>query len=103
MPNPRLLAVITALSCLGAGSTAFAAYTLEQLREIERMVVSKDCGGLRIYLDTNPSLLQGVDPLAAELRSFVQGVDTGLIECLSLRPDVVDRQPSLTSSITTPY
>jgi hypothetical protein len=89
MPNPRLLAIVTVLTCLGAGSTAFASYSLEQLREIERLITSKDCGALRGYIATNPSLLQGADPLADELRIFASGVDTGLIDCLSASVNTV--------------
>lgn len=91
MPNPRLLAVVTVLTCLGAGSAAFAGYSLEQLREIERLITSKDCGALRGYIATNPTLLRGGDPLAVELRTFASGVDTGLIECLSASTNTVSR------------
>lgn len=97
MPNPRLLAVITALTCFAGGSGAFADYTLDQLRAIEGMIVSKDCGALREYLDSNPGLLVGSDPLAAELRNFAAGVDTGLIACLSLRPDEAARRDTILS------
>jgi hypothetical protein len=84
MPSPKLLAVITAILCIARGGAAFAAYDLDQLREIERLIQSKDCGGLRFYIDRHPGLLTGRDPLANELRSFASGVDTGLIECLSV-------------------
>lgn len=85
MPNRRLLAIVTALACLGASGAG--AYTIEQLRDIERLIVSRDCGGLRSYLGSNPRLLSGNDPLSFELRSFVNGIDTGLIACLSYRAD----------------
>ncbi len=95
MPNPRLLAVITALTCLVGGSGAFAAYTIDQLKVIEGLIVAKDCGALRQYLDSNPGLLEGSDPLAAELRNFAAGVDTGLIECLSLSPAEAARRDTV--------
>lgn len=91
MPSPKLVAIITALTCLAGGSGAFAAYTMEQLVEIERLIVSKDCGGLRAYIDQYPSLLVGEDALADELRSFAQGIDTGLISCLAYRPGTTAR------------
>lgn len=86
MPSPKLIAIITALTCLAGARGAYAAYTVDQLAEIERLIVSKDCGGLRSYIDQYPSLLDGTDALADELRSFASGVDTGLISCLSYRP-----------------
>jgi len=83
MPNPKLLAIITVLTCLGTGSATYAAYTLEQLQEIEKLISSKDCGALRGYLLTYPELTVGNDPLAAELRFFLSAVDNGLVECFS--------------------
>jgi hypothetical protein len=85
MPSPKLVAIITALTCLAGARGAYAAYTMDQLVEIERLIVSKDCGGLRNYIDDNPALLEGEDALADELRSFAAGIDTGLIACLSYR------------------
>jgi hypothetical protein len=86
MPSPKLVAIITALTCLAGARGVYAAYTLDQLATIERLIVSKDCGALRSYIDQYPSLLEGEDALADELRSFASGVDTGLISCLSYRP-----------------
>jgi hypothetical protein len=86
MPNRKLLALVTALTCLAA-LRANASYSVEQLLEIEQLIVSRDCGGLRSYLDQYPSLLDGSDALSDELRSFASGVDTGLISCLSYRPE----------------
>ncbi|MGI9391597.1 MAG: hypothetical protein ACR2O1_16185 [Boseongicola sp.] len=88
MSNSKLLAVITALIYLGGHSGAHAAYSIEQLREIEQLITSKNCGGLRGYLHTNPEIIEGADPLAEELRKFAFGVDTGLIQCLAARSTV---------------
>jgi hypothetical protein len=85
MPSPKLIAVITALTCLAGAQGAYAAYTVEQLSEIENLIVSKDCGGLRSYIDRNPALLDGDDALADELRNFASGIDSGLISCLAYR------------------
>jgi hypothetical protein len=90
MPK-NLVAIITALTCLYGARGAYAAYTMDQLAEIERLIVSKDCGGLRAYIDQFPTLLEGEDALADELRSFASGVDTGLIACLSYRSTPIAR------------
>ncbi len=85
MPSHRLIAIITALTCLAGARGVYAAYSPEQLAQIEELIVSKDCAGLRTYIDQNPAFIQGDDPLADELRSFASGVDSGLISCLAYR------------------
>lgn len=102
MPSRKLVALVTALTCLVGLRGAHASYSMEQLVEIERLIVSRDCGALRSYLDRYPSLLDGGDALSDELRSFASGVDTGLISCLSYRADAVaqvDRAAALDSLI----
>ena len=86
--TPRLLAVVTVLSCFGLGSQAIADYTIAQLREIERLTTESNLGALRAYLTANPELLQGSGELAVELRSFTSDFDNGLIEKLSARRDL---------------
>jgi hypothetical protein len=85
MPSHRLIAIITALTCLAGARGAYAAYSPEQLAQMEELIISKDCGGLRDYIDRNPVFLEGDDPLAGELRNFASGVDSGLISCLAYR------------------
>ncbi|MEE9387399.1 MAG: hypothetical protein V3U96_02210 [Paracoccaceae bacterium] len=86
MPNPRLLAIITAFLIAGGASGANAAYTFAQLQNVERLILSKDCGALLEYLTLNSEMMDGDDLLAQELRNFAQGVQGGLIECLSVIP-----------------
>ena len=83
MPNPRLLAIVTAMLLLGGIQPAGAAYNLRQLQDVEQLILSKDCGALLLYLQGNQEMLEGDDPLAQELRNFAQGVEGGLIQCLS--------------------
>ena len=71
MPAPRLLTIITALILL-QGQVARAEYSLEQLQEIERYVMSKNSAALETLLRSNPELMAGNDPLAKELRSFME-------------------------------
>lgn len=93
MPNPKLTAIITALIFIAGTGAANAAYNLAQLRQIEQYIASKNCGGLLGYLQQNPGIMNGNDLLAQELRSFANGVEGGLIQCLSAQtgsgnPDV---------------
>lgn len=83
MPNPKLTAVITALIFIASNSGVNAAYNLAQLQQIEGFIQSKDCGALLRYLRQNPGITDGEDQLAQELRSFANGVEGGLIQCLS--------------------
>ena len=93
MPNPKLTAIITALMFVAGSTGANAAYNLAQLQEIERYILSKNCGELLGYLQANPGIMDGGDLLSQELRSFADGVEGGLIQCLSAQtgsgnPDV---------------
>ena len=64
MPNPKLTAIITALMFIGGSNGANAAYNLAQLQEIERYILSKDCGALLGYLQSNPGIMDGGDLLS---------------------------------------
>ena len=90
MASPRLLAVLTTFMMVASMGGANAAFTRAQLQDVERLILSKDCGSLLSYLVENPALLEGDDPLAAELRNFSQGVQSGLIQCLSVAPGQLD-------------
>lgn len=77
MPNPKLIAILTAfLMCAGAG-VGQAAYTLDQLRQIETFLIQRDYGALWLFLSENPEILEGDDALARELRVFTQAISRG--------------------------
>lgn len=80
MPTPKLIAIVTALILL-SGRIAGAQYSLEQLQQIERYILSKDCDSLWVLLRTNPELMAGTDPLAQELRVFVESSMRGQLSC----------------------
>lgn len=71
MPAPRLITIVTALILL-SGRVAQAEYSLEQLQQIERYIMMKDRASLWLLLRNNPDLMIGNDPLAQELRSFME-------------------------------
>lgn len=83
MINPKLTAVVTALTLFGSAFRLHAAYDISQLKVIEQLIASKDCSALIGYLQANPAITSGSDPLAQELRAFVNGVEGGLVKCLS--------------------
>ncbi len=78
MPNARLIAILTALTLLSGGRAALAAgFTYEQLVEVDRLVASKDYSGLKSFIEANPQVLIGDEPLANELRLFLLRFDSG--------------------------
>ena len=83
MPNRKLLAIVTVFLNLVSGDFAQDTYTIDQLREVERLVTSRNCGGLQTFLADNPVLTAGQDALAVELRTFMSNVNFGLIDCLA--------------------
>ena len=98
MPNSRLLAIITAAIMFAPGQGARAAFTLPELLEIERLIVSQDCLLLWSYLRSNPALVQGDDPLALELRNFSNGINGGLIDCLSFQQVQSNNNPDISAA-----
>ncbi|WP_347312279.1 hypothetical protein [Defluviimonas sp. SAOS-178_SWC] len=84
MPDPRLLAVITALLMI-AGAPARADYDIAQLQQIEQYILQKDCAALWQYLTANPSIMSGGDALARELRTFVAATERGQLNCFAAR------------------
>jgi hypothetical protein len=101
MLHPRLMAVITALIVL-APPVAKAQYSIDQLREIEGLILSRDCGALRNYLWANPQVMDGTDPLAVELRGFARDVDAGVIACVGAVPPP-GADPGLTDTFAGSY
>lgn len=79
MPDPRLVAVITALLMLAGTAPVRAAYDLAQLQQIEDMILRKDSAALWEYLVANPSIMAGDDALALELRLFVAATERGAL------------------------
>ena len=81
----RLLATVTALLLFaGSGGTA-QDYSVAQLEEIERLILSKDLGALWRFLQLHPEFAQGNDPLAQELRLLMAELERGVIGPLAYR------------------
>lgn len=80
--GPRLVAVVSALTMTqGLPVQGQESYDMGQLQDIERFIVGRDCGGLWSYVQTNPHLAQGEDPLAKELSRFVERTQRGSLDC----------------------
>ncbi len=96
MPSPRLLAVVTAMLMIAGAARGQQGASLGDLERIESFIQSKDCGGLWSFVTSQPTLLEGNDPLARELRVFVASTERGLLDCFSSRGGAaggVDSEP----------
>lgn len=85
MPNHRLLAVVTALMLIGGAQSGHAEYSIAQLQEIERLILSKDINAIWLFLAANPEILNGSDPLAVELRTLAESIENGLVGTLAFQ------------------
>lgn len=87
MPDPRLVAVITAMMLIagGFGGAARAEFSLDQLQELERLVLARDTAALWAYIQANPEVLLGEDPLARELRLFAEATTRGQLDYYAAR------------------
>lgn len=95
MPDQRLIAIVTALLMLGGASKLHAAYTLDQLKEIERLVMLRDTSALGSYLSANIEVTEGDDALSVELRKFLQCTRAGDLNCFdATRLPGVPKEPA---------
>ncbi|OYX42335.1 MAG: hypothetical protein B7Z02_12400 [Rhodobacterales bacterium 32-67-9] len=85
MPEPRLLAIITAFLLI-AGAPARADYDIAQLQQIEQFILQKDSAALWKYLVDNPGIMSGNDALALELKAFVAAIESGQLAIFAARP-----------------
>lgn len=83
MANGKLVAIVTALMLTMGGQGAQAAFSLSQLVQIEQFILTGKWAELRAYLAANPALLDGADPLAAELRRFLSDTAGGTIASIT--------------------
>jgi hypothetical protein len=77
-----LLAIISGLLLI-SGGRGFAGFTIDQLKTIEQFIVARDTAALGQFLAANPETTIGDDPLALELRRFLNCARTGQLDCFS--------------------
>jgi hypothetical protein len=77
MGYPRLMAVVTALTLLSGAGAARAEYSLAQLQVIESLISAQNWQALYEFIQANPAILVGDDPLVRELRAFLEAYDRG--------------------------
>lgn len=67
------------LILMGSSAQAQDNVSIQELQAIESLIAGKDWRALYTYVVANPKFTTGNDPLAVELRSFVDDTKRGLL------------------------
>ncbi|MBW4708916.1 hypothetical protein KX928_14095 [Roseobacter sp. YSTF-M11] len=86
MAGNKLIAIVTVLILVGSTGNAQDNVTIDELRAIESLIDGKDWRGLYSYVQANPKLTAGNDPLAVELRTFVDDAKRGALTTFNAAP-----------------
>lgn len=86
MANNGLLAIVTVLILIGQPGHAQSDPTIEELLTIEKFIETGNWRALFIYVEANPKLSSGNSPLAVELRSFANEVESGKLNAFNAGP-----------------
>lgn len=65
------IVLVSSVLAIGLGQTAHAVYTQDHLVALQELVNSGDTRAVLAYIQANPELMNGTDPLADALRDFV--------------------------------
>ncbi len=88
--NEKLLAIVTILSLIGSTGLAQEDVTIDDLRTIDALITGKEWNALYTFVNSKPQLTTGNDPLAVELRSFVDETKRGLLNRFDSGPSQPD-------------
>ncbi|MGZ2255950.1 hypothetical protein [Roseobacter sp. A03A-229] len=75
------------LILVGSSGSAQDDISLQELQAIESLISGKDWRALYTYVVANPKFTAGNDPLAVELRSFVDDAKRGFLNTFDADPD----------------
>ncbi len=75
------------LILMGSSGAAQDDISLQELQAIESLISGKDWRALYTYVVANPKFTSGNDPLAVELRSFVDDTKRGFLNTFDADPD----------------
>ncbi len=62
--------LLSSVLALGLGQAAHAVYTQTDLVELRLLIESGDTDAILAFINANPKLMEGIDPLAEALREF---------------------------------
>lgn len=89
MANKRLLAIVTMMILVGSTGGSRSEPTLQDLFTIDKLIEEGDWRALYSFVDANPRLTDGDSPLAAELQSFKDDVESGQLNVFDATPSPV--------------
>lgn len=89
------IAVMSSVLALGLGQSAHAVYTQTQLEDLRVLIDGGDTQAILLFIQSNPSLLEGEDPLADALRSFVTRRETVLGRLFAPSVPDIDKVPDI--------
>lgn len=72
------IAIMSSVLALGLGQAAQAVYTQDQLENLRVLIDGGDTQAILLFIQSNPSLIEGEDPLARSLRDFMATRETVL-------------------------
>jgi len=83
------IAILSSVLALGLGQVAHAVYTQDQLETLRGLIDQGDTRAILSYIEANPALLNGEDPLAMALRDFMNQRETPILGLFAPRvPDI---------------
>ena len=65
------IVLLSSVLAIGLGQTAHAVYTQDDLVTLKRLVETGNTQGVLAFIQANPQIMQGTDPLAEALQDFV--------------------------------
>ncbi|WP_156453353.1 hypothetical protein [Polycladidibacter hongkongensis] len=92
--SKQLAAVAVALSF---ASPAAAAFSEQQLNTVKQLVANNDVDGLNAFIEANPRIAQGNDPLAKSIKGFQRSSGT-LFSALGFTSPTMPKVDNISSS-----
>lgn len=86
---------------VGSSGGARSEPTLQDLLTIDKLIEDGDWRALYTFVNSNPRLTEGASPLATELQSFKDDVESGQLNAFNAAPasSSADAEPQANASI----
>ncbi|MCK0149320.1 hypothetical protein MWU54_04745 [Marivita sp. S6314] len=65
------IVLLSSVLAIGLGQAAHAVYSQDDLTTLQNLVEAGDTQGVLAFINANPEVMVGIDPLAEALREFV--------------------------------
>lgn len=94
------IALLSSVFTIGLGQAAHAVYVQDQLVTLRNLVNAGNADQIMAYINANPQLLDGTDPLAEALRDFVASRNTFTGRLFGVRLPNLDQVPDLPPGVS---